>query len=74
MKKSSPLGWDEEKAQDIAEHYESQSEDEAVFEDEAAFSATGYAIVSVPREILHKVLLLIQDYEAETPMKKAKKK
>ena len=39
MKKNQfPPGWDEEKVRSVLEHYENQSEDEAVAEDEAAFS------------------------------------
>ena len=32
-----PPGWDEARVRDSCEHYESQTEDEAVAEDEAAF-------------------------------------
>jgi hypothetical protein len=35
-----PPGWDEERVRRILEHYENQSEDEAVAEDEASFVAT----------------------------------
>ncbi len=33
-----PPNWDEERVQSVIEHYESQTEDEAVAEDEAAFA------------------------------------
>ncbi len=36
-----PLGWDDEQVRRVLVHYESQSEDEAVAEDEAAFEAAG---------------------------------
>lgn len=35
-----PKGWDEKRVQDVLEHYESQSDDEAVAEDEAAWEST----------------------------------
>ena len=36
-----PPGWDEARVRDLIEHYESQTEDEAVAEDEAAFEEKG---------------------------------
>ena len=35
-----PPGWDEARVRDVLEHYQSQTEDEAVAEDEAAFENT----------------------------------
>jgi hypothetical protein len=35
-----PPGWDQERVRRVLEHYESQSDEEAVAEDEAAFEAT----------------------------------
>ncbi len=32
-----PIGWDSKRVEKVLEHYESQSEDEAVVEDESAF-------------------------------------
>lgn len=41
MKNSTfPPGWDEAKVRRVLDHYERQSEDEAVTEDEAAFAGT----------------------------------
>lgn len=37
---SFPPGWDEERLRRVLEHYEGQSDEEAVVEDEAAFEAT----------------------------------
>jgi hypothetical protein len=36
-----PPGWDEERVQRVLKHYESQSEAEAVAEDEAALEVVG---------------------------------
>jgi hypothetical protein len=73
MNQQLPTGWDEQRIQRIIAHYENQSEDEAVAEDEAAFSREGYATVQVPQGVLHEVLLLIQKYE-DSHTKKARKK
>ena len=35
-----PVGWDEERVRRVLEHYEAQSDEEAVAEDEAAYEAT----------------------------------
>ena len=35
-----PTGWDEERVRRVLEHYETQSDEEAVAEDEAAYEAT----------------------------------
>jgi len=36
-----PLGWDEQRIRRVLEHYENQTEQEAVAEDETAFQAEG---------------------------------
>ena len=42
MKQSKfPPGWDAERVNSVLAHYESQSEEEAVAEDEAAFEISG---------------------------------
>lgn len=35
-----PAGWDEDRVRRVVEHYETQSDEEAVAEDEAAYEAT----------------------------------
>jgi len=45
-------------------HYESQSEDEAVAEDEAAFEASGQKVMEVPTEIVPAVRELIAKLKA----------
>ena len=41
-----PPGWDEERVQRVIKHYEEQTEDEAVAEDEAALKSVKIAIIS----------------------------
>ena len=54
-----PLGWDEARVKRVLEHYESQSEMEAVAEDEAAFESPVETIMSVPTELVPEVRELI---------------
>ena len=54
-----PRGWNRKKIQELAEHYENQTENEAVAEMEAAFKEPDQAVVFVPRSLLpqiHKLL------------------
>ena len=54
-----PEGWDEARVQRVLNHYEAQTEAEAVAEDEAAFDAPDQAVVAVPRELVPAVRELI---------------
>jgi hypothetical protein len=54
-----PKGWDEERVRRVLEHYESQSEEEAVAEDEAAYQADNITMMAVPSELVPEVLALI---------------
>jgi hypothetical protein len=52
MKQSEfPPDWDAERVKRVLAHYESQSGEEAVAEDEAAFEALGQTIMEVPSEL-----------------------
>lgn len=54
-----PPGWDEERVRRVLDHYEAQSEDEAVAEDEAAFGEDAPAVVEVPAHLLPEIRALI---------------
>lgn len=54
-----PRGWDEERVRRVLEHYESQTDEEAVAEDEAAFEATTHTAVEIPVELLPVVRELL---------------
>ena len=46
MKQSKyPVGWDEERVRRVLEHYEAQSDEESVAEDEAAYEATTHTMM-----------------------------
>jgi len=54
-----PAGWDEERIRKLAEHYDSQTEDEQVAEHEAAFLAEGQTVMVVPSELVPEIVKLI---------------
>ena len=54
-----PPGWDEARVQRVLDHCESQSEVEAVAEDEAAFESSVETMMSVPHELVPEVRELI---------------
>ena len=54
-----PPGWDEERVQKVIAHYEQQTEDEAVSEDEAAFGDSSQTVIESPKELVPIVRELI---------------
>jgi hypothetical protein len=54
-----PKGWDEQRVRRLLDHYENQSEDEAVAEDEAAYEQRTHSFVEVPVELVPAVRELI---------------
>ena len=60
MKQSKfPPGWDEERVRRVLAHYEQQTEEEAVAEDEAAFEDSTQAVMEVPKELVPAIRELI---------------
>jgi len=60
-----PKGWSLAKAQRVIDHYESQTEKEAVAEDEAAFR-NKRTVMSVPAKLVPTVRRLIARHERRT--------
>lgn len=54
-----PPNWDEKRVQEVLAHYESQSEDQAVAEDEAAYEDPSQTYMEIPNDLLSKVRELI---------------
>jgi len=54
-----PPGWNAERVRRVLEHYEGQSDEEAVAEDEAAYEATTHTAMAVPVELVPLVRELI---------------
>ena len=59
-----PSGWDSERVKSVITHYESQSEEEAVAEDEAAFEAPDQTVMEVPTELVPAIRELIAKHKA----------
>ncbi|PYR78503.1 MAG: hypothetical protein DMF86_05675 [Acidobacteria bacterium] len=54
-----PQGWDEERVRRVLEHYETQSDEEAVAEDEAASESTTHTAMEIPVELVPQVRELL---------------
>ena len=55
-----PSGWNEARVRRVLEHYERQTEDEAVAEDEASFRLRGQTVVVVPKRLVPAITRLIE--------------
>jgi hypothetical protein len=65
MKKSTfPPGWDQARIAKVVDHYESQTEEEALAEDEAAFELDGQTMMEVPTELVPAVRELLAKHKA----------
>jgi hypothetical protein len=54
-----PPGWDEARVQKVLAHYEEQTEDEAMAEDEAALAESTQTVMEVPQELVPAIRELI---------------
>ena len=59
-----PPGWDEDRVRKVLSHYEEQTEDEAVAEDEAAFEDSTQTVMEVPIDLVPAVRELIAKHQA----------
>lgn len=60
-----PAGWDEERVRRVLDHYEAQTDEEALAEDEAAYEQTGVTTMGVPVELVPAVRELIAKRASE---------
>jgi hypothetical protein len=58
-----PPGWDEERVRRLIERYESQTEDEAVAEDEDATDDGSQTLIEVPSELVPAVRAMIAKHK-----------
>ena len=58
-----PPGWHEERVRKVLAHYEQQTEEEAVAEDEAAFEDSTQTVIEVPKELLPAIRDLIAKHK-----------
>jgi hypothetical protein len=61
--KAFPPGWDEARVRKVLAHYEAQSEEEAVAEDEAAADSTEDTVMTVPKPLVPAVRELIARHQ-----------
>lgn len=54
-----PPGWNEKRVQEVLAHYEQQTEEEAVAEDEAAIENSTETFMEVPHELVPTIRELI---------------
>ena len=59
-----PPGWDEAWVRKVLAHYEEQTEDEAVAEDEAALAESTQTVMEVPHELVPAIRELIAKHLA----------
>ena len=62
-----PESWDEERVQRVLTHYETQTEEEALAEDEAAFSDASQTLIEIPNELVPLVRELLAKYQQKVP-------
>ena len=59
-----PQGWDEDRVKRVLQHYESQTEEEAVAEDEAAYENRSQTLMEIPTDLVPAVRELLAKREA----------
>jgi hypothetical protein len=64
--KAFPPGWDDARVQRVLAHYETQSEEEAVAEDEADGEGSGDTLMAVPKSLVPAVRELIAKHDGTT--------
>jgi len=57
-----PAGWDEARIQRVLVHYENQTEDEALAEDESVFEDQSQVFMKIPAELVPQVRELLARY------------
>ena len=58
-----PKGWDNERVKRVISHYENQTEDEAMAEDEKAYEDIDHSMLEVPIQLLPQIRELIYKFE-----------
>lgn len=54
-----PPGWNESRVRRVLEHYENQTEEEAIAEDEGAWESTTHTTMEIPVDLVPAVLELL---------------
>ncbi|CAN5816767.1 hypothetical protein BH18ACT11_BH18ACT11_08060 [soil metagenome] len=61
-----PPGWDEDRVRKVLRHYEVQSEEEAIAEDEAALEDRDQTFMEVPNDLVPEIRSLIARHRTRT--------
>lgn len=64
MKNRYPKDWDEKRVKAVISHYEKQTEEDAIEEDEASFKKRKQTAMEVPVQLVSTVRELIAKYHA----------
>jgi hypothetical protein len=65
MKKNTyPTGWSAQKVKKVLDHYENQSEDDAVTEDESAYKDKTQTFIEIPRKLVPSVRKMLANHAA----------
>jgi hypothetical protein len=59
-----PKGWNEERVRRVLEHFGSQTEFEAVAEDEAAYEDSSQTFMGIPKNLVPEVRKLIAEHSS----------
>ena len=59
VKQKYPPGWDEERVRKLAEHYDNQTDEEAVAEIEGALNDDNQTMMMVPTDLVPAIVKLI---------------
>jgi hypothetical protein len=59
-----PPGWNEQRVRDVLDHYEAQTDEEALAEDEASFEDEPETIIKVPMQLVPAVRELIGKHDS----------
>jgi hypothetical protein len=54
-----PPGWDEARVRSVLDHYEQQTDEEAVAEDEYHYDPATHTVIEVPKELLPAIRKLL---------------
>jgi hypothetical protein len=60
-----PPGWNARRVNRVLDHYELQTDEQALAEDEAAFGVEGQTVMAVPSELVPAVCDLIKTHKRE---------
>jgi hypothetical protein len=55
-----PAGWNERKVRKVLKHYDTQTEEAAIAEDEAAFELKDQTVMVVPKNLVPEITRLIE--------------